>query len=461
MAHLEKINKNIFRAYDIRGIYPSDFNEEAAYKIGTALAHKIKSYPKAVVGMDGRLSNSVIKKSLINGLMDNGVEVTDCGMLPTPMLYFATKHLNIPNGFMVTGSHNPRDYNGIKMVINDNPMFDKEIYSLRDFILERSIEYKINDNKPKLYKNILSDYINRIKKDIYIETKKRFIVDCMNGIAGNVIKDILDAYGINAEFINDNVDGNFPNCSPDPTKEINLESLKKKIQKSQADYGVAFDGDGDRLVIVKKDGSLIWPDELMILFSSSILSRKQKSKIVFDVKCTRNLKYSIEKMNGIAIESRTGHSYIKQMIKEKKADLGGELSGHIFFNDKWYGFDDGIYVFLRFLEILSSEAHILDKLSNLPQTFSTSEIEIEFPNNDHFIFMSELTHKTSLDNYAVSNLDGIKISNNESWGLVRASNTSPKITLRFESLSLTGLKSIQNDIKNAILKINNTLDLPF
>ena len=199
----------------------------------------------------------------------------------------------------------------------------------------------------------------------------------------------------------------------------------------------------------------------MILFSSSILSRKQKSKIVFDVKCTRNLKYSIEKMNGIAIESRTGHSYIKQMIKEKKADLGGELSGHIFFNDKWYGFDDGIYVFLRFLEILSSEAHILDKLSNLPQTFSTSEIEIEFPNNDHFIFMSELTHKTSMDNYAVSNLDGIKISNSESWGLVRASNTSPKITLRFESLSLAGLKSIQNDIKNAILKINNTLDLPF
>jgi len=461
LAHLEKINKNIFRAYDIRGIYPSDFNEHAAYRIGTALAYKIKSNPKAVVGMDGRLSNSAIKKSMINGLMDNGVEVTDCGMLPTPMLYFATKHLNIANGFMVTGSHNPKDYNGIKMVINHSPMFDKEIYSLRDFILENNIAYKDNHNKPIIYENILLDYIKRTKEDIRIDTKKRFIVDCMNGIAGNVIEDVLNTYEVDAEFINNKVDGNFPNCSPDPTKEINLENLKKKVQLSSADYGVAFDGDGDRLVIIKNDGSVIWPDELMILFSKSILSKKSKSKIVFDVKCTRNLKYSIEKANGIPIESRTGHSYIKQTIIDQAAELGGELSGHIFFNDKWYGFDDGIYVFLRFLEIISIEPDLLEELSSLPKTFPTPEIDIEFPNNNHFEFISEFKQNTSLDDYTFSYLDGIKISNNESWGLVRASNTSPKITLRFESLSLVGLKNIQNDIKNAILKIDNTLDLPF
>jgi len=455
------INKNIFRAYDIRGIYPSDFNEEAAYKIGTALAHKIKSNPKAVVGMDGRLSSSKIKKSLINGLMDNGVEVTDCGMIPTPLLYFATKHLDITNGFMITGSHNPRDYNGIKMVISDKPMFDEEIYSLRDFIIEKDIEYKVSHNKPIVYKTILSDYIERTKRDIHINTKKTFIVDCMNGIAGNAIEDVLNSYGVNAKFINNKVDGNFPNCSPDPTKEINLENLKKTMQLTNAEYGVAFDGDGDRLVIIKKNGSVIWPDELMILFSYSILSKKEKGKIVFDIKCTRNLKYSIEKLNGIAIESRTGHSYIKQMIKDENADLGGELSGHIFFNDKWYGFDDGIYVFLRFLEIISNESDLLKELSILPKTFPTPEIDIDFPNNNHFKFISEFKQKALLDNYDVSYLDGIKISNNDSWGLVRASNTSPKITLRFESLTQIGLKNIQNDIKNAILKIDNTLDLPF
>ena len=461
LAHQEKINNNIFRAYDIRGIYPSDFNEEAAYKIGAALAYKIKATPKAVVGMDGRLSNVAIKKSLINGLMDNGIEVTDCGMLPTPMLYFATKHLNIPNGFMITGSHNPRDYNGIKMVIDNNPLFDEVIYSLRDYIKENEIDYKINEHKPIVYKDILSDYINRINKDINIDIEETFVVDCMNGVTGTVIKDILDAHGIKASFINYAVDGNFPNCSPDPTKEVNLEELKKKVQISKADYGVAFDGDGDRLVIIEGNGSVIWPDELMVLFSNSILKKKDKGKIVFDVKCTRNLKHSIEKSNGIAIESKTGHSYIKQKIKDEEADLGGELSGHIFFNDKWYGFDDGIYVFLRFVEILSNEPNLIKELSSLPKTFVTPEIDVEFPDNNHFKFMTEFKKNNSLDNYKLSYLDGIKISNNDSWALVRASNTSPKITLRFESISSLGLKNIQNDIKNAILEIDNTLDLPF
>ena len=247
----------------------------------------------------------------------------------------------------------------------------------------------------------------------------------------------------------------------DTSNLINLESLKKVIKLENADYGVAFDGDGDRLVIIKNNSDIIWPDELMILFSNSILSKKENGKIVFDVKCTSNLKSSIEKMNGIAIESKTGHSYIKQMIKDQNADLGGELSGHIFFNDKWYGFDDGIYVFLRFLEVLTNEPSLLDELTYLPKTFPTPEIDVEFPNNGHFEFMAKFKQESSFNNYSVSYLDGIKISNTESWGLVRASNTSPKITLRFESLSTIGLKNIQNDIKNAILKIDSTLDLPF
>ncbi len=428
MDHQEQnnIKADIFRAYDIRGIYPSDFNDSTAYFIGVALGNRIQGQKKAVVAMDGRLSGPNIKTSLINGLQAAGVEVTDCGMIPTPLLYFATHSLEIPNGFMVTGSHNPRNYNGIKMIINGSPLFDKDIYALRN-----------------------------------ISTSKKVIVDCMNGVTGAVVDKILKSFHINVDYINSKVDGNFPNCSPDPTKEVNLKNLKSKVSSTNADYGVAFDGDGDRTVIIRKDGSVLWPDELMILFSKSVLMQHAKAKIVYDVKCTRNLKINIINDGGIPLESRTGHSYIKQTIKKESAKLGGEMSGHIFFNDKWYGFDDGIYVFLRFLEILSQENELLKALEDLPKTYTTPEIDIEFKENSHFKFIEEFIKLSRFDEYNVSLIDGIKISNDESWGLIRASNTSPKITLRFESATEDGLKSIKNDIKNAILKIDNKLDLPF
>jgi phosphomannomutase/phosphoglucomutase len=283
----------------------------------------------------------------------------------------------------------------------------------------------------------------------------------MNGVTGNVIKDIVNSFNISSDLINEKVDGNFPNCHPDPTKEENLKTLKEKIKSTNAKYGVAFDGDGDRLVIIRNNGSVIWPDELMILFSKSILSKSTNAKIVFDVKCTRNLRTTIENSGGIAIESRTGHSFIKQTIQKEGAKLGGEMSGHIFFNDKWYGFDDGIYVFLRFLEILSNDPNMIEELMELPKTHVTPEIDIDFPKDNHFKFIEAFKKKSVFTNYTVSDLDGIKISNSESWGLIRASNTSPKITLRFESLSEKGLISIKNEIKNAILEIDNTLELPF
>ena len=465
MGHQEKnniIKKNIFRAYDIRGIYPSDFDEDTAFNIGLALANKIQNVKKAVVAMDGRISSPEIKMSLIAGLVKGGIDVIDCGMLPTPLLYFATKSLQIPNGFMITGSHNPKYYNGIKMVVDDSPLFDKDIYALFDWINNNYLNLN-KDKKYNVKKNnqIITKYVERVKEDIFIDIDKKFVVDTMNGVTGNVIKEILDAFAIDAEFINMNVDGNFPNCSPDPTKEVNLESLKKRLYKSNADYGVAFDGDGDRLVIIKKDGIVIWPDELMILFSKSILLKSKNAKIVYDVKCTKNLKTAIENSNGMPIESRTGHSYIKQTIKKEKAKLGGEMSGHIFFNDKWYGFDDGIYVFLRFLEILSNEEHLIEDLLKLPTTYTTPEIDIDFSDNNHFEFINKFINQNTFDDYTISLIDGIKIMNKQSWGLLRASNTTPKITLRFESSSVDGLKNIKNAIKSAILKIDNTLDLPF
>ena len=458
---MDTMNENIFRAYDIRGIYPRDLNEDIAYKIGLALSRKINE-PKAVVAIDGRLSGPKIKRSLINGLIDNGVDVIDCGAIPTPMLYFATKTLCIPNGFMITGSHNPKEYNGIKMIVDGNPLFDKDIYELRDWIKHNKMQaHHGKVGTVNICTDISSKYIARIHDDLSINISQKIIIDCMNGVTGNVIKDIVNSFNISSDLINEKVDGNFPNCHPDPTKEENLKTLKEKIKSTNAKYGVAFDGDGDRLVIIRNNGDVIWPDELMILFSKSILSKSTNAKIVFDVKCTRNLRTTIENSGGIAIESRTGHSFIKQTIQKEGAKLGGEMSGHIFFNDKWYGFDDGIYVFLRFLEILSNDPNMIEELMELPKTHVTPEIDIDFPKDNHFKFIEAFKKKSVFTNYTVSDLDGIKISNSESWGLIRASNTSPKITLRFESLSEKGLISIKNEIKNAILEIDNTLELPF
>jgi phosphomannomutase len=458
---MDTMNENIFRAYDIRGIYPKDLNEDIAYKIGFALSRKINE-PKAVVAIDGRLSGPKIKRSLINGLIDNGVDVIDCGAIPTPMLYFATKTLCIPNGFMITGSHNPKEYNGIKMIVDGNPLFDKDIYELRDWIKHNKMQaHHGKVGTVNICTDISSKYIARIHDDLSINISQKIIIDCMNGVTGNVIKDIVNSFNISSDLINEKVDGNFPNCHPDPTKEENLKTLKEKIKSTDAKYGVAFDGDGDRLVIIRNNGNVIWPDELMILFSKSILSKSTNAKIVFDVKCTRNLRTTIENSGGIAIESRTGHSFIKQTIRKEGAKLGGEMSGHIFFNDKWYGFDDGIYVFLRFLEILSNDPNMIEELMELPKTHVTPEIDIDFPKDNHFKFIESFKKKSVFTNYTVSDLDGIKISNSESWGLIRASNTSPKITLRFESLSEKGLISIKNEIKNAILEIDNTLELPF
>ena len=458
---MDTMNENIFRAYDIRGIYPKDLNEDIAYKIGLALSRKINE-PKAVVAIDGRLSGPKIKRSLINGLIDNGVDVIDCGAIPTPMLYFATKTLCIPNGFMITGSHNPKEYNGIKMIVDGNPLFDKDIYELRDWIKHNKMQaHHGKVGTVNICTDISSKYIARIHDDLSINISQKIIIDCMNGVTGNVIKDIVNSFNISSDLINEKVDGNFPNCHPDPTKEENLKTIKEKIKSTNAKYGVAFDGDGDRLVIIRNNGSVIWPDELMILFSKSILSKSTNAKIVFDVKCTRNLRTTIENSGGIAIESRTGHSFIKQTIQKEGAKLGGEMSGHIFFNDKWYGFDDGIYVFLRFLEILSNDPNMIEELMELPKTHVTPEIDIDFPKDNHFKFIEAFKKKSVFTNYTVSDLDGIKISNSESWGLIRASNTSPKITLRFESLSEKGLISIKNEIKNAILEIDNTLELPF
>ena len=461
MDHQEQnnIKADIFRAYDIRGIYPSDFNESSAYFIGVALGNRIQGQKKAVVAMDGRLSGPNIKTSLINGLQAAGVEVTDCGMIPTPLLYFATHSLEIPNGFMVTGSHNPKNYNGIKMIINGSPLFDKDIYALRDWIHNNPISAVDNQGPIRKYEMIVDDYIKRVKRDTNISTSKKIVVDCMNGVTGAVVDKILKSFHINADYINSKVDGNFPNCSPDPTKEVNLENLKSKVTSANADYGVAFDGDGDRTVIIRKDGSVLWPDELMILFSKSVLIQHAKAKIVYDVKCTRNLKINIINDGGIPLESRTGHSYIKQTIKKEGAKLGGEMSGHIFFNDKWHGFDDGHYSGARIIELISNNKKSISAINNdLPNLFSTPELNITVTDETKFQIIEDFSMKCNLKGEKI-NIDGLRINFKNGWGLLRASNTTPKLVMRFEGNTEDDLKEIQNNFLHELSRICPSIDI--
>ena len=457
------IIKDVFRAYDIRGTYPEQINEELFNLIGKAIGTKIQEESKnknIVVCMDGRLTGPRLKKSLIEGLIETGIDIIDIGILPTPLLYFSLHHLDAAHGLMITGSHNPKDYNGIKMVINSKTLFDDHIKSLYRTIINSKFVCSKNSGSVKLNNDIVDEYIKKIKKTIKIHIPYKITIDCGNGVTGIITKKIFNALGIDHEIINEQVDGNFPSHPPDPSNEDNLSDLKKAIIRNNSEVGFAYDGDGDRICVVKKSGDVIWPDELMILFSRDILSSNKNAKIVYDIKCTSNLEKEIKKNGGIPILSRTGHSFIKKAIIEQKAKLGGEMSGHIFFADKWYGFDDGIYASLRLLEILSNRGQA-DILNLLPKSISTSEINIPFSENNHFKFMEVFVRETKFVDAEIIDIDGLKVLFKDGWGLIRCSNTTPNLVLRFEADNLKALHTIQNIMKEAILSVDNTIIVPF
>ena len=458
------INKDIFRAYDIRGIYPDDLNEETFLLIGKAIGKQIAEQsddPKVSICIDGRMSGPSLKRSLISGLTFMGVNVIDIGSLPTPLLYYSLKKLNINNGLMITGSHNPSSYNGIKMVINNKTLFDNHIIEIYKSII--SDEFNKNKVEGKLIKNdaVLDSYIKDIKVDINIKSKLKVSIDCGNGITGAITRKVFDALNINFEIIYENVDGSFPNHPPDPTDERNLLELKNNIIKNRSDIGFAYDGDGDRICVVTKDGKMIWPDQLLMLYSRSILKNSPGKKIVYDIKCSKHVEKEIVKNSGIPILSKTGHSFIKKAIIEENASLGGEMSGHIFFADRWGGFDDGIYASLRLLEILCKEGDSLKILNTLPKSITTAEINIPFKGNNHFTFMNLFAKLAKFNNASIIDIDGIKIIYPDSWGLIRCSNTTSNLVLRFEADDRDAMSKIQSLVKDEILKIDNKLELPF
>jgi len=457
------ISKDIFRAYDIRGIYPNQLNEDSSFLIGKSIGTKVNAtqIKKICVCMDGRLSSPKLKEYLIKGLISSGINVIDIGELPTPLLYFSLYHLNIHNGVMITGSHNPKDHNGLKVIINNKTLFGEHIKELMDLINDNNLISNQNNGVVEKNNKILEAYIDKIKSNIKIKNPMNVSLDCGNGVTGRVVRKIFDSLNISTNIINEKVDGEFPNHPPDPLKEKNLEQIKKNIIKYSTDIGFAYDGDGDRVNVIKKNGEILWPDQLLIIFARDILKRNAGSKIVFDIKCTSHLKDEIIKNKGVPILSRTGHSFIKNRIIEEKAILGGEMSGHIFFADKWDGFDDGIYASIRLLEILSFSNQPELLLDDLPKSISTPEINIPFKGNNHFTFMELFVKLAKFENAEIIDIDGLKIIYPDGWGLIRCSNTTSDIILRFEADTEETLNKIKKIIKDNILKVDKGINIPF
>ena len=456
------ISKDIFRAYDIRGKYPEEVNSDVFNQIGLALATKIssKNSDPVIICRDGRISSKELADSLVDALVKCGIRVIDIGELPTPLMNFSLHKLRIKNGLMITGSHNPKNYNGVKMVIDNLTIYGEHIQELYNLIEKK--EFVKKDKKGSCLKNtsIANNYIQYVKENINIENNLKVVIDCGNGITGPLVNDICESFSLNYKIINESVDGNFPNHPPDPTNPDNLKQIKKVLQESKADIGIAFDGDGDRMILVKNDGQIIWPDQLMIIFSNKIL-KSQKGKIVFDIKCSKHLSDSILKNGGDPIVSRTGHSFIKKSMAENNAILGGEMSGHIFFNDKWFGFDDGVYAFLRIMEILSNEKECNKIFDDLPQSMTTPEIAIEFKENNHFTFMNKFVKLAEFDNCQKIDIDGLKVIYDDGWGLIRCSNTTSCVVLRFEADNKNSMNRIKSKFRDAMLKIDKNLEIPF
>jgi phosphomannomutase/phosphoglucomutase len=442
--------KSIFKAYDIRGIVDTELTPQTIEFIGKALGtYSIACGEKEfVIGRDGRLSGDWIRDSLIKGITSTGCFVVDIGQVPTPLVYFATKTTTAKSGVMITGSHNPPQYNGLKIVIAGKTLSGDEITNLYDII---QVGKFATGSGLKTKANIEDNYIKTIVDDITIAKKLKVVVDCGNGVAGEIAPKLYNTLGVEVIPLFCEIDGTFPNHHPDPSKPENLADVIVKVQETGADMGFAFDGDGDRLGLIDNLGNVIWADRQMMLYAQDILTREKNAKIIFDVKCSANLPKHIKKCGGQAIMSRTGHSFIKAKISEENAALGGEMSGHIFFKERWFGFDDALYTGARLLEIVSQQQYtIADIFNALPNSINTPEINIHFPKQgQQFEAMEKLyTHINFGGN--ISTIDGIRVDWEYGWGLVRPSNTTPCLVLRFEANTDENLIKIKQQFKTLL-----------
>ena len=454
------INANIFRAYDIRGVVTTDLRPDIVFLIGRALATLYPTCQQVVVGRDGRLSSQDLADQLIAGLRAGGTDVIDVGEVPTPVLYYATHALKTGSGLMVTGSHNPPEYNGIKMVMAEKTLFGdliQEIFNCiqtNDFCTGSGALEKID---------VLDDYVSVIIRDITLQRPLKIAIDCGNGVAGPAALTLFAQLGCEVTPLYCDVDGTFPNHHPNPSELDNLKDLISTVCEKQLDLGLAFDGDGDRVGIVDETGEVLYADRQMMLYAEDVLSRNPGAEVIFDVKSSRNLARHIEQAGGKVTMWKTGHSFIKNKMKETGALLAGEMSGHIFFKERWFGFDDGLYSAARMLEILTTQGLTASqRFALLPNDVSTPEITLKLDEDGaqhHFVekFVAEATFEGA----QLTTIDGVRADFDYGWGLVRASNTTPAIVIRFEAVNSDKLAQLQRDFKKQLLATDPSLTLPF
>ncbi|WP_313738448.1 phosphomannomutase/phosphoglucomutase [Pseudomonas sp.] len=452
---------SIFRAYDIRGVVGRDLHPDTAYWIGRAIGAQslAQGEPQVAVGRDGRLSGPLLVEPLIRGLIDAGCQVSDVGMLPTPALYYAGHVLPGRSAVMLTGSHNPPDYNGFKIVIAGDTLANEQIQAL----LTRLQSNDLSQGEGQVRRvDILARYQQRIVDDVRLARPLKAVIDCGNGVGGVIAPQLLSALGCAVTPLYCEVDGTFPNHHPDPGKPENLQALIAKVRETGADIGLAFDGDADRVGVVTNRGTIVYPDRLLMLFAQDVLARHPGAEVIFDVKCTRRLPALIEACGGRAVMWKTGHSLMKKKMKETGALLAGEMSGHLYIKERWYGFDDGLYVAARLLEILSqSDVDAETLFAAFPDDVSTPEIHIDVTDARKFSIMAALQRDADWGEARLTTLDGMRVDYSHGWGLVRASNTTPVLVLRFEADDQAQLQRIKHIFRTQLLRVAPDLRLPF
>jgi len=455
------ITEDIFRAYDIRGIVETALTPDAVRQIGQAFATEARNQKQTtvVIARDGRLSSPMLSQALSAGLRAGGCDVIDVGMVPTPVLYYATHQLKTGTGIMITGSHNPPQYNGIKMMMDGHTLYGDGIKALYQLIVDNKLATGEGSYKEQ---DVLADYIERITSDIKLAKPMRVAIDCGNGVAGVCATELFTKLGCEVTELFCDVDGNFPNHHPDPSRPENLVDIMKVVGDKKLDLGLAFDGDGDRVGVIDDKQNVIWADRQMMLYAADVLERKPGAQIIFDIKSSTNLANVIKELGGEPLMWKTGHSFIKAKMKETGAELAGEMSGHVFFKERWYGFDDGLYSATRMLEILSKRDEIAsDVFAALPDSFNTPELQIQFEEGEHYKFMDKFKQQADFSGADISTIDGMRVNYAEGWGLIRPSNTTPCLVLRFEANTKTMLDEIQATFKQQLLNMDSSLNLPF
>lgn len=453
---------SVFKAYDIRGIVPTQLNADFAFKLGYALGTQaaLALVPAIVVGYDGRHSSPELGEALMQGIERAGVNTIHIGLAPTPLVYYAANTLHTLSAVAITGSHNPPEYNGFKMMMAGKTLYGDDIQQLYQLMLNPVPV--ANQPGQRIEQSITQNYINEIQSSIHLARPMRVTVDCGNGVAGAVARQLFDALGCETDILFEEVDGNFPNHHPDPADPDNLVDLIRHVQEHDFELGLAFDGDGDRLGVVTRNGEIIWPDRQLILYAQDILTRRPGETIIFDVKCSRHVALAIKQAGGTPLMWQTGHSLIKAKLAETNAPLAGEMSGHTFFKERWYGFDDGLYTAARLLEILSRYQDPSAVLEALPKDVSTPELKLEMNEGEPHAFVERLINEGQFPSAKEHiTIDGIRAEYEDGFGLARASNTTPVVVLRFEAQNEAALARIQQEFKAAIHQLRPDLTLPF